>query len=88
MSTPRGTSAPTRAYRSGFRRKSTTSAISAFAPSYPATSANVVLGRSSSKTLARDRPAPSTPPSCPPAPREIRRNNQIDSKMGSPNTIR
>ena len=33
MRTPRGTTAPTRVYRSGFRRKSTTSAISAFAPS-------------------------------------------------------
>ena len=33
ISTPRGTSAPTRAYRSGLRRKSTTSAISALAPS-------------------------------------------------------
>jgi hypothetical protein len=33
MSTPRGTSAPTRAYRSGLRRKSTTSEISDLAPS-------------------------------------------------------
>ena len=33
MSTPRGTTAPARAYRSGLRRKSTTSLISDFAPS-------------------------------------------------------
>ncbi len=33
MSTPRGTTAPARAYRSGVRRNSTTSLISAFAPS-------------------------------------------------------
>ena len=71
ISTPRGTIAPTRVYRSGLRRKSTTSAISDLAPSYPATSANVVLGRSSSNTLARDRPTPSTPCSCPAAPLEI-----------------
>src|SRR5580693_7462684 len=53
----RGTTAPTLAYRSRVRGKSTTSLISDFAPSSPATSANVVDGRSSSKTLARDRPA-------------------------------
>ena len=33
MSTPRGGVAPARRYRSGFRRKSTTSTISALAPS-------------------------------------------------------
>ena len=33
MRTPRGTTAPTRVYRSGFLRKSTTSAISDLAPS-------------------------------------------------------
>ena len=84
ISTPRGTSAPTRVYRSGLRRKSTTSAISALAPSYPATSANVVRGRSSSKTLARDRPAPSTPCSPPAAPRDSRRNSQTKISSGSP----
>src|SRR5664280_2816256 len=41
--TPRGGIAPARAYRSGCCRKSTTSRTSSFAPSYPATSANVVF---------------------------------------------
>ncbi len=88
MSTPLGTIAPARAYRSGLRRKSTTSAISDLAPSSPATSANVVEGRSSSNTLARDRPAPSTPCSPPAAPREIRRKSQTKIRIGSPKVIR
>jgi hypothetical protein len=77
--TPCGTTAPARAYRSGLRRKSTTSLISSFAPAYPATSANVVDGRSSSKTLALDRPTPSTPCMAPPAPRDSRIQNHNGS---------
>jgi hypothetical protein len=88
MSTPRGTTAPTRLYRSGIFRKSTTSLISDLAPSYPATSANVVLGRSSSNILARDRPTPSAPCRPPPALREMRRKIQTKIRIGSPKVIR
>ena len=42
-------------------QKSTTSTISALAPSYPATSSNRVFGRSASNTFARDRPARAHP---------------------------
>ena len=48
-------------------------------PRSPATSENLVLGRSASNTLARDRPTPSTPcspPAPPPAALAIRRNTQ------------
>jgi len=83
-----GTSAPALVYRSGCLRKSTTSAISALAPSYPATSANVVLGCSSSKTLARDRPTPSAPCSPLAAPLDIRRKSQMKNTIGSPKVIR
>ena len=83
MNTPRGTTAPALAYRSGVRRKSTTSLISDLAPSYPATSANVVDGRSSSKILARDRPTPSTPCNGPAAPLERRLQNQKKRRNGA-----
>src|SRR5262249_45831737 len=83
MSAPRGTWAPAREYRPGVRRKSTTSLISDLAPSYPATSANVVEGRSSSNTFARDRPAPSTPWNCPAAPRDSRNQKNTGSAMKS-----
>ena len=43
---PLGTRAPISLNRSGMRRKSTTSLISSFTPSYPAMSANVVDGLS------------------------------------------
>jgi hypothetical protein len=83
MSTPRGTTALALAYRSGVRRKSTTSLISDLAPSYPATSANLVDGRSSSKILARDRPTPSTPCKGPAAPLERRLQNQKKRRNGA-----
>ena len=75
ISTPRGPRAPIRAYRWGCFRKSTTSLTSCLAPSYPAMSANVVLGRSSSYSLAREpvsAPRPMKPPP-PPTPRWARR---------------
>lgn len=62
MITPRGGFAPTAAYRSGARRKSTTSLISCLTPSYPATSPNRVVGRSASMIFARDLPNPPIPP--------------------------
>jgi len=43
----------------------------------------VVEGRSSSNTFARDRPAPSTPCNCPPAPRDSRIQNQPKIRNGS-----
>ena len=87
MSTPRGGVAPARRYRSGFRRKSTTSTISALAPSYPATSLNRVCGRSASNTFARDRPTPSTPCSPPAAPRDSRIHSQPNSRNGESSSI-
>jgi hypothetical protein len=47
-STPFGTALPRRWYRPGWRRKSTTSWSSCSASSMPATSLNVVAGRSAS----------------------------------------
>jgi hypothetical protein len=72
-------------YRSGLRRKSTTSTISDLTPSYPATSPNLVCGRSASKTFARDLPTPSTPcrPAAPPLARDIRRNTYKIKISGS-----
>ena len=51
-------------------------------PSYPATSLNLVVGRSASKTFARDLPTLSTPPSAPPpaAPRDSRRQRNTGSR--------
>ena len=53
---PLGTRAPISLKRSGMRKKSTTSLISIFTPSYPATSENVVEGLSAWYALALLRP--------------------------------
>ena len=52
------------------------------APSYPATSLNLVVGRSASNTFAGDRPTPRTPPNPPPpaAPRDSRRQKYSGSR--------
>jgi hypothetical protein len=44
---------------------------------------NVVDGRSSSNTLARDRPTPRMPCIWPAAPRDSRRQNQIRTMNGA-----
>ena len=62
-STPRGMRAPSFAYLSGLRRKSTTSTSCSSASSMPATSSKVTVWVSASTSLARERPNwPSTPP--------------------------
>ena len=81
-----GTVAPRRVYRSGLRRKSTTSTSSSSASSIPATSSKVtrLAVWSGSYRLARDRP---NPPSAPPAPirrapRKISTNTPTISSVG------
>ena len=65
ISTPRGRDRPGRGVLLGVRRKSTTSLMSRLTPSYPATSAKVVVGRSASTTFALDRPTPGAQPTEP-----------------------
>ena len=81
--TPFGPTAPIFEYRPGFFRKSTTSATSRLAPSYPATSENVTPGFSASYTLARDPVIDPRPAAiCRPDRRPRNRNSPRNSRNG------
>ena len=85
-STPRGILAPSLAYFSGFRRKSTTSTSSFSASSMPATSSKFTVWVSDSTRLARERPNwLSIPPAPPPlAARRARNTNRATRRMVGP----
>ena len=85
---PLGIRAPISANRSGCLRKSMTSVTSCLTPSYPATSAKVVAGRSEEYVLALLLPIDMIPPICPDARRCIHMKKPMSRRTGRRRGIR